>query len=558
MNRDQVPQKPKPAEPVQYRTCCGENGVISTFFSMIFFPCNTLLREFIVLLMGENWFYDTIRYSYNYSGAPLVFELWDYLKWESKCRAKPCCDNCCNCDDCCYNCCCYLPFSIIYALYAIIMGILLHIVDMIFAVFQLAFGLVGLVISILLYAIYNTQGLSPIHVSLFYIWRAISRSTFILGIITTTFFNRERNLSESNRTIYTRKTWEDYKRIAKYSNIFSLNAFLCPNQENIAEDLLNIPILNVMMGFVLIAIGVLTLPITIVISICTKTRSISWLEWSGLHVFRGILGLTLVGIYFYNHYGRLMHNQSIRNRILGSVTYLPEMADKNLMSRDWDWRSVNDFIRFAVYMGKQLNPWSMNFLYQEDGEMNAMDVMATLPLLGFIPGILRLLVLFPFFFPCAFCHTLWVHRPNRPSYFRIFGLYLISGFFAVSIVLTWMNYIIYRKRNQVIPPEHKEPSPGLTTNQQIGVPVFNQSNLDQPYPGDQYLAQGYGEVYKPPSAPYVVTVNSMGTGNQTSVVTHSYSDNSNIASLRNDQVSIRLDSVDHMNHPAPPYSSTFN
>jgi hypothetical protein len=124
------------------------------------------------------------------------------------------------------------------------------------------------------------------------------------------------------------------------------------------------------------------------------------------------------------------------------------------MSYECHFRTCEEFAQFARYMDKHLNPYSMKYLYEEDGEMNGMVWMSIIPLVGTIVFILRVpLVLI--WLTCGFCHTLCRQRIDRPAYFKIFGLYVLTGFLAGSVVLTWVNWIIYKKRYAIIPMKER-------------------------------------------------------------------------------------------------------
>ncbi|VBB18922.1 hypothetical protein YASMINEVIRUS_1454 [Yasminevirus sp. GU-2018] len=424
------------------RDCFGEDGVIDTFFSMACFPFKFFGVELYKLLFSENWFYNTILYSYSNEGAPLIFGSIDKLT----------CDTRKSNHDCCFCCCCCMPIS----LYMIVMGVLLWIVDVILAVFQLCFGVIMFFLSILVSIFFKTEGLHPCMISLLHIWRAVARTTFVLAIIDSSCGNSKRNIERTGATVYIRKTWEDYVKTAHFSNIFSVSSFV-NKDENLAHILLCVPFINIAVGAIKVVIGLLTLPFTLLTTCVIETESFSWAEWSGVHILHGVLGMTIIGYPIYVcANGDTTQQNSIRKRALASLdpavvqTLSPADIDKMITSYSWKFRTIDDFCRFFGTLFKQLNPYSMNYLYEVDGEMNVMDVMATLPVIGFIPFILRVPAVFVWLtFGC--CHTLWRKRINRPSYFKIFGFYVLTGLLAGSVIFTWVNYVIYRRRLEVVP-----------------------------------------------------------------------------------------------------------
>jgi hypothetical protein len=79
------------------RKCCGEDGIISTFFKMICFPFESIFFELLSHLFGEGWFYNSLKWTWQNNGHPVYYECYSKLI----CGLKFCNgDDCCN-DDCC-------------------------------------------------------------------------------------------------------------------------------------------------------------------------------------------------------------------------------------------------------------------------------------------------------------------------------------------------------------------------------------------------------------------------------------------------------------------------
>jgi hypothetical protein len=431
---DNVPQSER-------RTILGEDGMIATCFAMLFFPFRKAIR-FIASLFNGGWFYNLIKFSYSNNGFPFIAEAFGTLTCnmlDSRSR------------DLCFKlCCCCAPFAI----YMFFMCILCYIVDLVIGIFQLAFGIITLPFTILSRLIYKTEGLHPVLISVLHIWRAISRITLIPAIFIPCCADIKDYINEKDAPTYTRLTWEDYMNLLVSINIFSLNRFLI-DENDLDKILLLIPIINVPLGIFHLILGIITFPFTLIITIFFKTKSISWLEWSGIHILKGALGTTIVTphIYYFVFYDS--HLKAIRRRCGIPEDATDEDICKVLSSYDSKARTFSEFIKYVVMFIKELNPYSMKFLYVKDGKMNAMDWMAIIPIIGFIPALFRIPTAV-IWLTCGCGHNLCYKRLNRPSYFKIFGIYVGTGLLAGSIFFTWINYIIYLRREKIVKDDQRE------------------------------------------------------------------------------------------------------
>jgi hypothetical protein len=439
------------------RSCLGEDGMIAVFFKMLCFPFNRIISHIISHIFGKGWFYKLIQFSYSKNGFPFIVDAYDTLTCGGK---NPKLNECCEdhtSDSDCYTCIFCSPF---FGFYLFLCLIPCYIIDLCFGVFQFAFGLITFVLNIFLKLVYKTDGLDPILISILHIWRALTRVTFIPAIFIPICADIKSFIENQGETEYTRMTWKDYVRVARYINIFSLRGFLI-DEYNMSGLLLMIPLINIIMGIFHFVLGIITIPFTFMLTIICRTRSISWLEWSGIHILKGICGISVVGVYLYYVVFYHKHLKAIYDRcgFSGTVDSIKknEESQKILFSYDIRFRTCSEFAEFINMLFWELNPYSMNYLYRKEGKMNIMDWMSVIPILGLIPAFFRIPMFFLWLtFGCF--HTLCRKRVNRPSYFTIFGIYVGTGILAGSFVLTWVNYVIYILRDKIIDESDKEDS----------------------------------------------------------------------------------------------------
>jgi hypothetical protein len=271
--------------------------------------------------------------------------------------------------------------------------------------------------------------------------------------------NAKKYIERKGETIYICKKWKDYVDTVRFANIFSISSFV-NNRESLQHILLLCPVINIGIGALKVVIGLITLPFTFLITCIIKTESFSWLEWSCIHVFHGVLGITVIGYPIYACTNKDDQIKSIRHRVFTSKGWVNNFndlyRDSIIESYNWEIRTIDEFYCFVKELLIELNPYSMNYLYEIDGKMNIMDKMATLPLIGLIPFVLRTPAIFAWL-TFGWCHTIWMNRVDRPSYFKILGYYVFTGLLAGSFVLTWVNCVIYICRLELIPKNTRRP-----------------------------------------------------------------------------------------------------
>jgi hypothetical protein len=329
---------------------------------------------------------------------------------------------------------------------------------------QVFLGLIGFICSIVLHIIFAVDGFSPVYISLFFIYRGITRSIG-LNIVTHCVFGKinKNFISEQDVCAIHFRTREDFCQMIDFINIFSLRGFLL-DETDLDRILLMIPGINIVIGCFHLIFGFMCMIIAIPVTIIINTYSINWMQWSGIHMMKGIIGISVIGVYIYEVFFSDMHHKKIYDNYETLKTN-PTRENKinELMNYSYFFRTCQDYVNFFRILFRELNPYSMDYLYVENGKLNIMDWLAMFPVVGLIPAIFRFFAIYAL--PFCLIHTIIKERIDRPSYFKICGHYILNSIFSASCILTWINWAIYENNHNVIPMNLRIPDPKLNTQE---------------------------------------------------------------------------------------------
>jgi hypothetical protein len=368
-----------------------------------------------------------------------------------------------------------LAFIVLCVGLTIIFAIIL---DIIIGIPQFLFGLITFVFFVLISPFVATIGLSPIIISLLHMCRGFTRATIILGIINFYFFDCNEFLKSTSPTTYRVRTCKDYYdficcTIKELCNLFSLEGFLTMNSTPV-DLMLSIPIVNCVMGSILLTVGIITLPFTFIVTLIIRTKSVSWFEWSLLQIMRGLIGMSIFGgcIYepVYHSHLKMIYRRAINynlktegidtsNRscyclITNYITsdIIDEVTAEQIMSYDWTFRNGDDYRELCRTLKRELNPYSLEFLFVENGKLNLMDIFGMIPILGCIPGFL--LLSGGIFGGCCYAvgkTSLSVYEANEMTPCRKFNFRCMYGLFAMLGPMALLNIVVYSFRLDLVP-----------------------------------------------------------------------------------------------------------
>lgn len=230
----------------------------------------------------------------------------------------------------------------------------------------------------------------------------------------------------------------DYDRPLYLFNPFSLHAFV-HGKTDMMEICFRIPIISFIPGIFKLLLGTITLPFTALATIFIKTASMNWLVWSLFNMLIGALGC-------------LMVVTPIIYMIIGEN--IPWINDEYI-NNDWwkmELRSWKEICMGIKYVAKQLNPWSMDFLLNQNTtqiEMfTAMDKISCIFIISIIPGILRFFVGLIALIPCIIITCIFVRRGKVPLAKICFWM-IISGFISCTIILSPINLLLFKYREEI-------------------------------------------------------------------------------------------------------------
>jgi hypothetical protein len=315
------------------------------------------------------------------------------------------------------------------------------------------------------------SGLHPILISLFHIVHGLVRILFPLHWLMICCYPDDLGslIREEGPPKIVRRDWDSYCRLARFFNFFSTLGFVMDDKD-FNFVMLRIPLVNMFFGLIHWAIVIIGIIPALLFTMVAETLSYSWLEWIWFHMLQGSLGLTCIGIYFYDCFGRNHHHKWIqcrfRKTFIAQLYPLnensnnpPRVAATDLKDEEWRqmfrstsyfFRTCRDYVNFMKKMGHELNPNRMAWLFEEDGQMNIADKCEMFP----NPlSLLKCVICFVIWSTFAFCDTACYDKAGQISTFRTFALKTWVSFNAGTGVLVWINWIIYRNRYWFVPEE---------------------------------------------------------------------------------------------------------
>jgi hypothetical protein len=421
-----------------------------------------------------NWFYDSLadhfQKSNHRAGYPAMMRYfgWDWAdSWLDCC----CCIGCCGSKrGCCQTFYGLMLIGIPILFIAFLAFIVFTALDILMGFLQVFWGilsgLVTFVIPIVPITKETVSGLPPTLVSVFHITHGLMRICVPLHWITACFYPdiMVSYLEQTGKTVLVDRDWAGYKRLGHFVNIFSMRGFLL-DKNDLSFYLLRIPVVNMFAGVIHFGIGCIGMIFGLIMSAFIETMSISWIEWAGLHLMKGCLGMSLIGVYVYDSCLATTHLARINNRFINIIKQQLQLQPNQdpteeqladfYTSYGYFFRTWNDYLNFVRAAGKQLNPYSMEWLFVENGQMNLMDYMACIPIAGFIPFAFRFIPCLILWWTHGFWHSACRQRLNRPSYFRTYAWMTCTGFFAGTVFFTWVNIVFYYNRKSYVKTEER-------------------------------------------------------------------------------------------------------
>lgn len=494
--------------PSRQRQICGEGGVLDTIRSMLCFSCNDC--HCWPKCFPPNWYYNTIADYFNvhdkHYGCPAMMRYFSFRWAESWMK-------CC----CCGNNCCGMCGGILFLGIPIFCIMLLALAvftawDIFIGSMQILWGVLTIIPTFLMSLFTEADGLHPMMVSILSIIHGLVRICFPVHYIICCSYPQAigKYIDQMGPTILKSRDWNSYVKLVRYCNIFSMRNFLM-DKTDLDHILLRIPFINVVIGCIHLVIGLVGLIIGSLVTCFINTISISWIEWSGLHLMKGCLGISLVGVYIYDAVLSVPHHQKINYRFLqvfrdvfAEELHLQpgqNMTEQQISdaygSSIYLTRTKQDYINFMNACGTQLNPYSLEWLFVENGTMNLMDWMACIPIAGFIPFIFRFCFGIFIWWTFGFWHTACRDRGvGVPSYFRFWAWTVCTGFFAGTVVFTWVNWIFFLRRKDLLPENVRTPTVNainvVHNNYGTQTPAQTEPHMQAP-PG--YLVNDSNNVY---------------------------------------------------------------
>lgn len=192
---------------------------------------------------------------------------------------------------------------------------------------------------------------------------------------------------------------------------------------------------EILFGTIQLIVGTIQLLMSVFFMLIYRIEGTSPLLISMLYIWRGFCRITFVLMFlgYLTNYKGLFTGQYCKYKIWFNNVHA-KVPKYTLKTR-------KEFLT-------DLNPYAMEWMFEENGRFNTMDTFAMIPILGIIPGILRLIMVIPLFL-FAIPHSMFCIRINKLSYCKIFTIYTISGLCSCSVILSPINYILYHQFKRV-------------------------------------------------------------------------------------------------------------